>query len=119
MKQIKFVDYMEPDKKEIHGGILLDNGDCICGCCGGIFEADERGETWDIVEVYDAWMNLDEEILGDEDVKKAVDELLKPLDDDPNKGWMNPSTGEIFQNHKDYEKAAMRVKKESLNNPIP
>lgn len=65
MKQIKFVDYMEPGKKEIHGGILLDNGDCICGCCGGIFEADERGETWDIVEVYDAWMNLDEEILGD------------------------------------------------------
>lgn len=45
--------------------IQIDNGDCICGCCGGIFEADERGETWDIVEMYDAWMNLDEEILGD------------------------------------------------------
>ena len=68
MKQIKFVDHMGPDKKEIHGGILLDNGDCICGCCGGIFEADERGETWDIVEVYDTWMNLDEEILGDREI---------------------------------------------------
>ena len=84
MKQIKFVDYMEPDKKEIHGGILLDNGDCICGCCGGIFKADERGETWDIVEVYDAWMNLDEEIAGKsryefESIRDNLRSLIKSM----------------------------------------
>lgn len=41
-KQIMFKDLDGEDK---HGGILLDNEDVICGCCGGIFEADEKGET--------------------------------------------------------------------------
>ena len=48
-----------------HGAIILGNGDAICGCCGGLLEAVDHGETWKIVEEYDTWINLDEEICGD------------------------------------------------------
>jgi len=61
MKQIKFCDL---DDNSTHGGIMLDNGDVICGCCGGIFERDEEGETWEFVKELE-WVNLDEAILGD------------------------------------------------------
>ena len=61
MKQIKFIDL---ENNEIHGGILLETGDCICGCCGGIQEADDCGITWQILEKYDTWINLDDEIIG-------------------------------------------------------
>lgn len=59
MKQIKFKD-LENDT--IHGGIMLDNGDAICGCCGGLFEADERGETWELIQTFD-WVDIDKAIL--------------------------------------------------------
>lgn len=36
MKQVKFIELEEP--KNFVGGILLDNGDVICGCCGGLFK---------------------------------------------------------------------------------
>jgi len=48
-----------------HGAILLDNGDAICGCCGGLLEASERGETWELVTEYDYWVNISQEILGE------------------------------------------------------
>jgi hypothetical protein len=63
MKQIKFKD-LENDV--IHGGILLDNGDVVCGCCGGLLEGIEKNITWELLEVYDTWINLDEEICGDD-----------------------------------------------------
>ena len=59
--QIMFKDL---DGETVHGGILLDNGDVICGCCGGIFEANEKGETWELIKEYSDWLNLDEEICG-------------------------------------------------------
>lgn len=59
-KQIKFVDL---ENNTTHGGILLDNGDVICGCCGGLFEKAEEGETWKVDEIYDAWMNIDKAII--------------------------------------------------------
>lgn len=62
MIQIIFKDLENDD---IHGGILLDDGDVICGCCGGLFEADEKGETWDLIEKFDNWIDLDETICGD------------------------------------------------------
>lgn len=62
-KQIMFKDLDGEDK---HSGILLDNGDVICGCCGGIFEADEKGETWELIKEYSDWLNLDEEICGED-----------------------------------------------------
>ena len=66
MKQVMFYDKVNQMK---HGGILMDNGDIICGCCGGIIPADEIGGEDDdhkILKVYDFWVNLDEEICGDD-----------------------------------------------------
>ena len=62
-KQIKFKDL---ENNVIHGGILLDDGNVICGCCGGLLEGIEEGETWKALEVFDTWENLDEAICGDE-----------------------------------------------------
>ena len=63
-KQIMFRD-LENNVK--HGGIQLDNGDVICGCCGGLFEADEQGTTWELIKDFDDfWVDLDEEICGDD-----------------------------------------------------
>ena len=65
-KQIMFLD-MEDEPYMKHGGIMLDNGDVVCGCCGGIFEAADRGETWELLKEFDDfWVNLDEEICGDD-----------------------------------------------------
>lgn len=47
------------------GGIMLDNGDVICGCCGSIFPIDEKGQTWELVEDYgDCWVDISAEIIG-------------------------------------------------------
>ena len=56
-KQIRF--YVSDSDFE-HGGILLDNGDVICGCCGGLIEDGD----YVILEEYENWINLDEEIIG-------------------------------------------------------
>ena len=66
INMIKQVKFKELETNDIHGGILLDNGDLICGCCGGIFEADEKGETWELLKEYDNWVSLDDEIIGDD-----------------------------------------------------
>ena len=63
MKQVIFKDI---ENNVIHGGILLDSGDIICGCCGGLLEADEENETWELIDTYDDWIDLDETICGDE-----------------------------------------------------
>lgn len=57
-KQVKFVD------KELNvlGGIELNDGSVICGCCGSIFEPDDIV----IITRYDTWVNLTEEICGDD-----------------------------------------------------
>lgn len=49
-----------------HGGILLDNGDVICGCSGGLLEKDEHGIIWELVKEYDYWVDLTNEICGDD-----------------------------------------------------
>ena len=59
MKQIKFHEVGEDI--EI-GGILLDDGNIICGCCGSLFEP----EDVEIIKEYESWINLSEEIKGDE-----------------------------------------------------
>ena len=66
MKQVMFYDKAND---MMHGGFLTDEGDIICGCCGGIIHADEiGGEDNDtkVVKVYDFWVNLDAEICGDD-----------------------------------------------------
>ena len=52
LKQVMFVD-LENDQK--HLGILLENGDVLCCCCGGIQEAEDRGVTWELVSEYQEW----------------------------------------------------------------
>ena len=59
MKQIKFHEVGE--NIEI-GGILLDDGNIICGCCGSLFEP----EDVEIIREYENWIDLSEEIKGDE-----------------------------------------------------
>ena len=66
MKQVMFKDL---ESEEIHGGIMTDEGDVICGCCGGLIEADElEGDdrTHEILKVFPYWVDLDEAIIGDE-----------------------------------------------------
>lgn len=58
-KQIRFRD-IEADT--IIGGIQLDNGDVICGCCGGIFEAGDP--DIEIIEVFEDWIDISHEIAG-------------------------------------------------------
>jgi hypothetical protein len=72
-KQIMFLD-MEDEPHMKHGGIMLDNGDVVCGCCGGIFEAAERGETWELLKEFDCWVNIEKEICGDDwvDEKNSI-----------------------------------------------
>ncbi len=57
IKQVKFKDLTDDPQKE-HLGILLENGDVVCACCGGIQEADDRGETWEIVAENDEWQEM-------------------------------------------------------------
>ncbi len=66
MKQVMFYDKAN-DK--IHGGLLTDDENIICGCCGGIIPADEIGgedDDHEILKVYDSWVNLDEAICRDD-----------------------------------------------------
>ena len=63
MKQIKFYD---TDDDKYRGGILLDNGDVICGCCGGVYPAEKKDIAFRIEKVYDNWVDLTEEICGDD-----------------------------------------------------
>ena len=64
MKQIKFID---TDNNKMHGGIKLDNGDVICGCCGSLIPVDEQTEElgFKLVEEYASWVDLDDTIIGD------------------------------------------------------
>lgn len=71
-----------------HGGIVTDDGDIICGCCGGLIERDEISITrcqethvnkvkhfyennddskctTEISEVYECWLDLSDAIIGD------------------------------------------------------
>lgn len=57
-KQVKFVD----EELNVLGGIELDDGRVLCGCCGSIFEPDKIS----IITRYDTWVNLTEEICGDD-----------------------------------------------------
>ena len=62
MKQVKFKDI---ENNEVHGGILTDDGDVICGCCCGLIPADELTEEYGhiILEEFSEWASLDEAIL--------------------------------------------------------
>ena len=66
MKQIIFRDL---ELHETHAGFLTDERNVICGCCGSLFEAEEENKSWKVVKVYDTWINLENEICGDDIVE--------------------------------------------------
>lgn len=59
MKQIKFRDNESGD---IIGGILLDDGNVLCGECGSVLERDDVK----ILKEYPYWVALSETIIGDD-----------------------------------------------------
>lgn len=64
IKQVLFADIDSP----IHYGLLTEDGNIICLCCGGIIEP----EDYKIVKVYPDWLNLDsvvEDEIADEEKK--------------------------------------------------
>lgn len=61
MKQVKF-----KEDGKIHGGIIDDKGNIICGCCGTIIPPKKRSQDFKLIKVYSHWVGLDEEILGDD-----------------------------------------------------
>lgn len=67
MVQCKFYD---KENDATHGGIIDDDGNIICGCCGCIIEAndigDEENKEYSIVEIYNEWVSLDSEITGED-----------------------------------------------------
>lgn len=83
MKQVVIQDL---ENKVKHGGILLDNGDIVCGCCGGLIEkseicydselentlselgiqySSEKDNYFShrIIKIYPEWKNIDNEIM--------------------------------------------------------
>lgn len=74
MKQVMFYDR---ENKAKLGGILTDDGDIICGDCGGIIPADEIGGKDDdfvILKEYENWTNLSETICGEDCTLVSTDE---------------------------------------------
>ena len=56
--QVKF--HLAGEEEEsIRGGIAYQHF-IICGCCGGAIDVDDI----DWMEVYDSWMDISEEIMG-------------------------------------------------------
>ena len=63
-KQVTFLD-LEDEPYTKYDGIMIDNGDVICGCCGGLYEAAQHGKTWKLLKELE-WVNLDKEIRENE-----------------------------------------------------
>jgi len=64
MKQVRFYDEI---MKKMVGGIKLDNGDVIACDVGDLIAADNIGEgkNFKIIDEYDTWVDLTDEIVGD------------------------------------------------------
>lgn len=62
-KQCKFDDL---ENKVTLGGILNEEENyIICGCCGGVIDLTEEPLNYEIIKVYDSWLNISEEIIGE------------------------------------------------------
>ena len=61
---MKLVIFKDKESGALHGGIQLDDGSVICGCCGSLIEADEIGpeENYEVVEEL-PWISLDKAIM--------------------------------------------------------
>lgn len=63
MEQILFYDV---ENELYHGGILLDDGDILCACCGGIIEKDDPDTR--IVKEYKDWIDFSDAIVDVDDI---------------------------------------------------
>lgn len=63
IKQCKFYDY----NSDVYlGGIMLENGDIICACCGCRIPADKLthdNDQFKIIEIYENWVDFSETII--------------------------------------------------------
>ena len=59
MQMVKFKDL---ENNTILGGILTDEGNIICGCCGSLIEKDDF--QVEIIEKL-SWIDISNEILGE------------------------------------------------------
>lgn len=59
MQMVKFKDL---ENNTILGGILTDEGNIICGCCGSLIEKDDF--QFEIIENL-SWIDISNEILGE------------------------------------------------------
>lgn len=70
-KQVLFLDL----EGVVHAGLLLDDGNIICGCCGSLM----RPGSYLLLHVYKEWVDIEEEICGDDlllkDFQRKVDSL--------------------------------------------
>ena len=62
-KQCKIYDMLN---NTVSGGVLFEDGSAMCMCCGGFLPVDERNDTWKVLKIYDYWVNLSQEVLGDD-----------------------------------------------------
>ena len=69
-RQCKFYDI---ENDAYLGGILTDDDDLICGCCGGYIPREEicllgreqqEEDLYIVTEIYDKWVSLSDEIIG-------------------------------------------------------
>lgn len=80
-KQCIFVD----DWKNVQSGILLDDGNMLCGCCGATIEA----EDFRLLKVYDYWIKLDEGAITDDGDLREYREQIHSMSDDEFYGWFD------------------------------
>lgn len=57
IRQVRFID----EENIIHGGIMVNGEYIICGCCGSVYEVEEV----EILDTYDYWVPLSNEIIGE------------------------------------------------------
>ena len=66
MKQVKQVKFRDTINDEVFGGIMLEDGSIICGCCGYVISSALVGDAYRIVEEYSEWVDLSKEITGED-----------------------------------------------------
>lgn len=66
MEQAKQVKFQDTIYGKVFGGIMLEDGNIICGCCGDVISPTLLdGSVYRVLEVYSEWVDLCEEIIGE------------------------------------------------------
>lgn len=66
MGQTKQVMFQDTVYGKVFGGIMLEDGSIICGCCGDIISPTLLdGSVYRVLVVYSEWVDLSKEIIGE------------------------------------------------------